>query len=643
MFVDNLQSTTLRKESKIMAKTSMSVSVNPYALRGILSQVGSFLQNILTGFFDIDSINPEQLKVTFPPSPDMGDFAFACFQCAKLLGMSPAECAKKMEEIAKIQLANGGEHISSVIEKVCASGPYLNIYLNREKTSDATIHAISEEKNGYGMNSSLSGKTMMVEYLSPNTNKPLHMGHMRNGVIGTTIARLLQANGARVIAANNINDRGIHIAKSMMAYRLWGNGETPDSTGEKGDHFVGRFYVMYSQEEARLKKEWLTAKGIPLDGTNREEAERQFEKECTLVQQCYKMLNQWEAHEPSVIELWRKMNQWVYDGFEQTNRRLGFFFDTVYYESNTYKLGKQIVLEKFDQGIGQKSKKGIEIDLTDVKLGQKPILLLRADGTSVYMTQDIGLAPTRFAEIDFDKVIYVVGSEQDFHFKCLFEIFKRYGFSWQSRLYHLSYGMVILPSGKMKSREGTVVDADDLIDQLRSFACDVIKENKTDISVDELGERAETIALGALKYMLASASPSNDILFDPQKSVSFEGNTGPYLQYACVRITAIEEKALNFTNRKNADDLQISDKEFEIVKKLSLYPDAVRRGADSYDTSVLTNCLYDIARSFSAFYAECPVVRDNCVNAFRLNLCQATRQVLSNGLQLLGIPIPDRM
>lgn len=628
-----------------MAKTSMSISVNPHTSNEVLSQVGYFLQNVLAGFFDVDSINPEHLKVTFPPSPDMGDFAFACFQSAKLLGMSPAECAKKMEEIAKIQLVNGGKQSSPVIEKVCATGPYLNIHLDRGKTSDTTINAVVKEKEAYGTNGSLRGKTMMVEYLSPNTNKPLHMGHMRNGVIGTAIARLLGANGAKVIAANNINDRGIHIAKSMMAYKLWGNGETPESTGEKGDHFVGRFYVMYSQEENRLKKEWLVAKGI-LDSTSKEEkeeAERQFEKECPLVQKCYQMLNQWEAQEPSVLDLWRKMNQWVYDGFEQTNRRLGFFFDTVYYESNTYKLGKQIVLEKFAQGIGQKSEKGIEIDLTNVKLGQKPILLLRADGTSVYMTQDIGLAPTRFAETYFDKVIYVVGSEQNFHFKCLFEIFKRYGFPWQPNLYHLSYGMVILPSGKMKSREGTVVDADDLVDQLRSFACDVVKENEPDLSASGLKERAEKIALGALKYMLASASPGNEILFDPQKSISFEGNTGPYLQYACVRIAAIEEKALKFAIRDNTDNFQISEKEFEVVKKLSLYSDAVRRAAETYDTSALTSCLYDIAKSFSAFYAECPVVYDNCVDAFRLSLCQATRQVLSNGLQLLGIPIPDRM
>lgn len=622
-------------------KTNTSAAVSLCKNGNDFRMLGFFLKNVLESFLGAESVDFEKLKFTVPPLPEMGDFALGCFQYAKPLGKTPAEAAKAIEEIANNLLVNWKNERNFVAEKFCAVGPYLNIYLNRKKITLQTIQEIFDEENNYGTNSSLFGKTMMVEYLSPNTNKPLHMGHMRNGVIGTTIARLLEANGAKVSAANNINDRGIHIAKSMMAYKLWGNGQTPESTGEKGDHFVGRYYVLYNQEETRLKKTWFAINGISPDATEKEkeEAEHRFEKECPLVQDCYQMLSQWEAQEPSVIELWKKMNQWVYDGFAKTNERLGFFFNKVYYESNTYKLGKQTVLDNVAKGIGQKTEKGIEIDLTDVKLGQKPIMLLRADGTSVYMTQDIGLAETRFAETNFDKVIYVVGSEQEFHFKCLFEILKRFGFAWHSKLHHLSYGMVILPSGKMKSREGTVVDADDLVDSLRSSSGALIKAGA---SADEVSEGSEKIAIGALKYMLASASPGNSVLFDPQKSLSFEGNTGPYLQYACVRIAAIEEKALKCKKQKWINE-EISDKEFEIVKKIILYPDAVKRAAEESDTSILTDCLYGIAKSFSAFYADYYIIHDDCADVHKLNLCRAVKQVLENGLQLLGIPIPEKM
>ena len=624
-----------------MAKTSASISIDPSETTGIiLAEIGAIIRAALKKVIGEENISSELLKLTLAPNPKLGDFAYVCFQAAQCTGRQPAELAKELgAALPKNQL----------ITKINVSGPYLNITLNRSKVSEQVLGSIKSQDLSYGTNTDLSGKTVMVEYLAPNTNKPLHIGHMRNGIIGTTVANLLEASGANVVRANNINDRGIHIVQSMLAYLNWGNGETPESTGEKGDHFVGRYYVMFHQHVTSLFNEWLNEGCfLSADGIGEQEKEdrrKLFDKQCPIVQQSYKMLSQWEAGDPEVISLWAKMNGWVYQGFDQTNSRLGFKFEKVYYESNTYKLGKDIISKQLSQGIGQKAEDGsVVIDLTDVGLGKNPISLIRQDGTSLYITQDLGLAATRFAEIhDLNSTIYVVAREQEFHFKVLFEILKRYGYSWCSDLYHLSYGMVNLPSGKMKSREGTVVDADELVDQLNSLACDVIKANKPDIPPEEIKARAEAIALGALKYMLASVSPNKDILFDPQKSVSFEGNTGPYLQYACVRIAAIEEKALKLPRRENTDNREISDEAFEVVKKLWFYPDVVQRAADSYDPSVLASGIYDIAKSFSAFYAGCPVVHDNCVDAFRLALCQATRQVLSNGLKLLGIPTPDRM
>jgi arginyl-tRNA synthetase len=461
------------------------------------------------------------------------------------------------------------------------------------------------------------------------------------------VANLLRASGANVLRANNINDRGIHIVQSMLSYLTWGNGESPSDTGEKGDHFVGRYYVMFHKEADRLYSEWLSQRGLTKDSVpedRKKDIKKEFDRQCPFVQHSYEMLSRWEAGDPEVLSLWRKMNEWVYAGFDQTNGRLGFWFEKVYYESNTYKLGKEIIFEQLAMGVGQRAEDGsLAIDLKNPKLSKRPITLLRADGTSVYITQDVGLAVTRFQEIaGLSGVVYVVAREQEFHFKCLFEILRQYGYPWHSRLFHLSYGMVNLPSGKMKSREGTVVDADDLVDQLHSVATSIIRKNEPDAAAADVERRAEAVALGALKYMLASTSPHNDIMFDVEKSVSFEGNTGPYLQYACVRISAIEEKAGGVPVYQDSGRA-ISDLEFEVVKMICFYPEAVQNAAATYDPSVLASYLYETAKSFSGFYADCPVVHDGRADAFRLAICKTTKQVLSNGLDLLGIPIPDRM
>lgn len=601
---------------------------------GILVSVGGALKIALKEIIGEDKITQELLRLSVPPDAKLGDFAYTCFAAARFASRPPSELAIAIVE----KMPN-----LPIIESVTSSGPYVNIKLNREEAFVQTASDIRRFGDNFGTNGTLAGQAIMVEYLSPNTNKPLHLGHMRNGVVGTTIARILQSCGAKVVTANNINDRGIHIAKSMLAYSLWGDGDTPESSGKKGDHFVGQYYVMYCQQEDRLRNKWFAQHGIDeqTDKDDRKKAEKQFQQECYLVRRCYQLLADWEDRKPEVMALWQKMNQWCYDGFALTNRRLGFFFDTIYYESQTYQLGKDIVARQLESGIAQRGENGVDIDLTDVKLGSKPVLLLRADGTSVYMTQDIGLAQTRFSETDFDGIIYVVGSEQEFHFKCLFEILGRFGFKWAPRLYHLSYGMVELPHGKMKSREGTIVDADELVDNLKDVAFRLILQHRPDEDEIDAGLTAEQIAIGALKYMLASTPAKNTILFDPEKAVSFEGETGPYLQYACVRIAAIEKKAKGFSVGEAEES--ISDEENNLVLKLSLYPDAVRRSAEEYDTSILTDALYGIAKAFSSFYASCPVIYDGCVEARRLVICQATRQVLSNGLSLLGISIPNRM
>ena len=630
-----------------MAKAKTSVSVNPYTTVGMLSQIGSFLQVILASFLDFDTIDPETLKVSPAPLPDLGDYSFSCYQWAKLMDMAPEECARKLSEIATMQIARANQGQDAVVvTKTVASGPYLNIFVDRQAMINLTIALVLNQRDQYGTNSLLRGKTIMVEYLAPNTNKPLHMGHMRNGVIGTTLARLFGACGATVVKANNINDRGIHIAKSMLAYMLWGNNLTPGDTKEKGDHFVGRFYVMYCKEEARLKDEWLKANNIDLSSLKKPEQKKvtkRFEAECPFVQQAYALLTKWEAEDHEVMALWRNMNQWCYDGFDQTNTRLGFEFDRVYYESQTYKLGKNIVVDRFQHGVGQRSEKGIEIMLSEIGT-KEPTLLLRADGTSVYMTQDVGLAVTRFNEIPgLTNVVYVVGSEQDHHFKCLFEVLRLYGFPWHSQLKHLSYGMVNLPEGKMKSREGTVVDADDLLSQLQAMVGNVIVQTNPDTCPVSVSKTSAEVALGALKYMLSSASPANSIEFDPKKSISFEGNTGPYLQYACVRIAAIEDRAKNLPPRAENESCEFTNEEVALAKQIALFGQAVSMAAADCDTSVLTSYLYDTAKTFSVFYTQCQVVFDGKTDLLRLKLCQATRQVLANGLQLLGIPIPDRM
>jgi len=580
----------------------------------------------------------EHVHVGTPPNPKFGDISVACFGLAEKLNR------KSEAKIVAEQLAAAIPRTPE-IEKVSVAGPYVNITLNRTAVSASAIEAILAEGERYGQNKTLVGKTFMVEYLSPNTNKPLHLGHLRNGVIGTTAARLLEACGATVLKANNINDRGIHVIKSMLTYQKFGNGETPESTGEKGDHFVGRYYVRFETELRRFKAEWLKEKGLTWNALSEEEQEQTdelFEKECPLMVEAREMLRLWESGDSAVLALWRQMNQWVLSGFDQTNARLGYLFDRVYYESETYKLGRQIVIDCLSRGIGERrTDQAVVINLNDVQLGTK--LLLRADGTSVYMTQDVGLAVTRFEqEGRLDGIIYVVATEQEHHFKVLFELLKRYGYDWASSLHHLSYGMVNLPSGRMKSREGTVVDADNLLDELEQMAKQKLACPGSEVTGEGVRHSASIIAIGALNYYLAAVTPRFDMLFDPSSSIEFEGNTGPYIQYACVRISSIINRAggvpvVQYPNALTDDDA------FPLVKALIEFPSIVKRATEQFNPALLAGALYETAKAFSAFYKSRFVLHDGTADQQRLELCQATKVVLTNGLKLLGIGVPDRM
>lgn len=580
----------------------------------------------------------ESVHIGIPPNPKFGDIAVACFGLAEKLN-------RKKEATAVAEQLAAAIPKTSEIAKVSVAGPYVNITLNRAVVSAPVVRSILAESERYGSNETLVGKTFMVEYLSPNTNKPLHLGHLRNGVIGTTAARLLEACGATVLKANNINDRGIHIIKSMLTYQKFGNGETPESTGEKGDHFVGRYYVKFETELRRLKALWLEEKGIVWNKLSEEVQEQTgelFQKECSLMIEAREMLRRWESGDSEVLPLWKQMNQWVLSGFDQSNVRLGYMFDRVYYESETYLLGRRIVLERLEKGIGERrADQAVVIDLSETGLGKK--LLLRADGTSVYITQDVGLAVTRFQEEGrLDGIIYVVASEQEYHFKTLFELLKRYGYDWASSLYHLSYGMVNLPSGRMKSREGTVVDADNLLDELEQSAAEKLRRVGTDIAEDEVKRSAALVAIGALNYYLAAVTPRFDMLFDPSSSIEFEGDTGPYIQYSCVRIASIIKKAEGLPTVQDPDALT-DDDAFPLVKTLMEFPTVVKRAAQQYNPALLTHALYETAKAFSSFYQSQHVIHEGTVSRERLELCMATRVVLKNGLKLLGIGIPERM
>jgi arginyl-tRNA synthetase len=580
------------------------------------------------------AVEPDQIVVEAPPRPELGDLAFPMFSYAKLLHKGPPWIAQALHKrlSAVPELAARGSFN--------AEGPYLNLRLNRGDLAAQVLAAVFEGEGTergfpFGRPGTLRGSRIMVEFSSPNTNKPLHLGHLRNNALGESVSRILRACGADLYKVCIINDRGIHICKSMLSYQEQGGGKTPESEGVKSDHFVGDWYVRFSRDLKDQADALVKERGL-----DRKEAEAQS----PLMIRAQELLRKWEAGDQETVELWEKMNRWAVEGMGQTWDRTGISFDKFYYESGTYLLGKDEILKGLERGIFYRESDGsVQIDLSAEKLDKK--VLLRKDGTSIYITQDIGTAIFRHRDWPFDRLVYVVGSEQQYHFKVLFTILNKLGFEWAKNLYHLSYGMVNLPEGKMKSREGTVVDADDLIDSLRDMALQEIRDKEREEALGDPQAVAEKIALGALHYYLLQVSPLKDMLFDPKESLSFNGNTGPYLQYMGARISALLRRAGQESALPWDPALLGGDAEWDLVKVLAAYPAAVAQAAEGMDPSVIAAYLYELSKNFSRFYHDCPILgaETAALAASRLALSRAVLLVLRDALDLVNIPFLEAM
>ncbi len=583
------------------------------------------ISNAFKAAFDIEvtaeQINLEQTKKEFA-----GHQTFVVFPFVKQTKKSPEQTAQILGEYLK-------DNYAEVAEFNVVKG-FLNIILADAYWLDIFDKEITAEDFGQ---ISAKGQKVMVEYSSPNTNKPLHLGHIRNNLLGYSVAELLKANGYDVVKANLVNDRGIHICKSMLAWQKFGNGETPESSGLKGDHLVGKYYVVFDKE---YKKE---IDALKAEGKTEDEAK----KEAPLIKEAQAMLLKWEQGDEEIINLWKTMNSWVYAGFDETYTKLGVDFDKFYYESDTYLLGKDIVEEGLEKGVFYaKEDNSIWIDLTGDGLDEK--LVRRGDGTSVYITQDLGTAQLKYDEFGVDKSIYVVGNEQDYHFKVLFLILNKLGKSWAEGLYHLSYGMVDLPSGKMKSREGTVVDADDLIAEMKQTA-----KEKTEAlgKIDHFNEEEKEklyamIGMGALKYFLLKVEPKKRLLFDPNESIDFQGNTGPFIQYTHARIRSIISKAEYVPQAADTQKpTELKETELELVQILSRYTTVLSAAARDYNPGAIANYAYDLAKAYNKFYQTENILKleDEALKNFRLSLSYHTALTIKKAMQLLGIEVPERM
>ncbi|MEI6900706.1 MAG: arginine--tRNA ligase [Bacteroidota bacterium] len=537
-----------------------------------------------------------------------------------------------------------GQYLSEKVEEI-ASFNVIKGFLNIELKSNYWTSFLHRQfKNEeFGFSNSNDDNPILVEFSSPNTNKPLHLGHIRNNLLGSSLSEILKANGHRVLKLNLVNDRGIHICKSMIAYQKLGNGETPASSGLKGDHLVGKYYVLFDQQFK------LQVKELKEQGMNQEEAE----KHTLILEEARQLLIRWEAGDPEVISLWKKMNGWAYEGFDDTYRRLGISFDQVQYESETYLLGKSIVEKGVKSGILFKKRDGsVWADLTEDGLDQK--LLLRADGTSVYMTQDLGTAQLRYDQWNPSKMVYVVGNEQIYHFDVLKLVLKKLGCVWSDQVFHLSYGMVELPEGKMKSREGTVVDADDLMDEMYSTAEKTTRElGKVNSFEDEEAEKLfRTLSLGALKYFILKVDPKKNMVFDPKESIDFNGNTGPFIQYTYARINSLSRKAveagydLNSMNETGFEPITTTlPVEKEIIKLIYQFPTMVKIAGEEMSPAIIANYIYELVKEYNQFYQEVPVLKesDRSILFFRLMISTFTSSVIRKSMQLLGIDVPARM
>ncbi len=582
------------------------------------------------------SISAEEIALQATRKDFAGTYTLVTFPYGRISKLNPEQTGQAIGEYLKANLSNvvaDYNVVKGFLNLELSEGSQVDLFakiFNGANVADSPVFSI-EEKN----------RTVVVEYSSPNTNKPLHLGHLRNNFLGNSVARILKANGNKVVKVQIINDRGIHICKSMVAWLKFGEGETPEIAGIKGDHLVGKYYVAFD----KAYKEEIAA--LVADGLEKEVAEKQ----APIFVEAQEMLLKWEAKDPEVYALWEKMNGWVYAGFEDTYQRMGVDFDKLYYESDTYLIGRDRVMEGLEKGVFYKKEDGsIWVDLTDEGLDQK--LLLRSDGTSVYMTQDIGTAIMRYEDYpDLSQLIYTVGNEQEYHFKVLFLILKKLGYKWAEACYHLSYGMVDLPSGKMKSREGTVVDADDLIQQMADTAKSRTEElGKIEGFTEEQANALyETLGLGAIKYFLLKVDPKKRMLFNPEESIEFQGNTGPFIQYTYARISAIVRKAVQLDIDIAAIDYnQITDlheTERDLIYAISQYPEKLALAANEYSPAVVAQYVYDIAKEYNRFYAEVSIFSEDDVEKrkFRVGLSALAAETIKVNMNLLGINVPNRM
>ena len=586
-------------------------------------QLSQLVKAAVKSLYDIEATDAQiQLQKTRPEFE--GNITLVVFPFVKLARKAPAQVAAEIgEELVK----------SELVAKYNAVQGFLNLSID-DVFWVKQLEAIDADAN-YGQQPDRN-QLMMVEYSSPNTNKPLHLGHVRNNLLGYSIAKIQEANGWKVVKTNIVNDRGIHICKSMLAWLKFGNGETPETSGKKGDHLIGDYYVRFDKEyKAQIAE--LMAKGLD---------EETAKKEAPLILEAHEMLRKWEANDPEVRALWAKMNSWVYAGFDETYKRMGVSFDKIYYESNTYLEGKSEVEKGLASGQFYRREDGsVWADLTKDGLDEK--LLLRSDGTSVYMTQDIGTAKLRFQDYPIDKMVYVVGNEQEYHFKVLSILLDRLGFPFGKELVHFSYGMVELPNGKMKSREGTVVDADDLMDKMVEDAKEISKDKVNTlqgITEDEANEIARKVGLGALKYFILKVDPRKNMLFNPAESIDFNGNTGPFIQYTYARIQSVLRKAES-RDHVITESRNLEEKELNLIQRLCEYPSIVRTAGDDFSPAVICNYAYALACDFNSFYHDLSILNepDEAKKALRLLLAKNVAKVLNSAMALLGIEMPERM
>ena len=593
------------------------------------------VQEVVKQLYSVD-ITPAQVQFQKTRAEFEGDITLVVFPFVKAARKAPAQVAQEVGEA----LTNSPSPIANrLISSFNAVQGFLNLsiaqsYWVEQLQSIAATEAYGQLTRGEG-----EKPLMMVEYSSPNTNKPLHLGHVRNNLLGYSIAKIQEANGWNVVKTNIVNDRGIHICKSMLAWQKFGNGETPENSGKKGDHLIGDYYVRFDKEyKAQIKE--LMAQGMD---------EETAKKEAPLIKEAQAMLVKWEQNDPEVRALWQKMNEWVYAGFDETYKQMGVGFDKIYYESDTYLVGKGEVERGLAKGDFYRREDGsVWADLAQNGLDEK--LLLRADGTSVYMTQDIGTAKLRFEDYPIDKMVYVVGNEQEYHFKVLSILLDRLGFPFGKELVHFSYGMVELPNGKMKSREGTVVDADDLMAQMIADAKEISKDKVNtlpDITEAEANEIARVVGLGALKYFILKVDPRKNMLFNPEESIDFNGNTGPFIQYTYARIQSVLRKANTPIDSRLSipESVTLSDKELSLIQRLVDYPVAVRQAGDEFSPAVIANYAYALACDFNSFYHDHSILNEANADkrALRLVLAQTVAKVIKSAMALLGIEVPNRM